>query len=311
MASRHNGMLDDRQRNGSGGRFAGNSRFPKKRMAVDHKLQRQRNRETLLESKDMMSEGLRRRMNKYGTGGKQQSQIQSDRKRKEMERILKGKTLIPHLGANWGSNKNTAGKGGGGMQIVFEPKAVSLDPPGTGSNQRKQSKVARKRSFNDMMRSGSVDDKENVNPGDFPPIKRARISSAMDTDKVDSGKMNKSSESAPEADDESKVEVTSVAVTVYCCKYRKCSLKDKVTESLNVFCKGHSGNVTTSSGRKYFWKCSTCDLQMQTLNTKRVTRKCQCAGLASKWLPSSVPDPVADKKSKEGVVVRGNEMLTG
>merc|ERR1719295_941590 len=165
MASRHNGMLDDRQRNGSGGRFAGNSRFPKKRVAVDHKLQRQRNRETLLESKDMMSEGLRRRMNKYGTGGKQQSQIQSDSKRKEMERILKGKTLIPHLGANWGSNKNTAGKGGGGMQIVFEPKAVSLDPPGTGSNQRKQSKVARKRSFNDMMRSGSVDDKENVNPG--------------------------------------------------------------------------------------------------------------------------------------------------
>jgi len=260
-----------------------------------------------MESKGMMSEGLRRRMNKYGTGGKQQSAIQSDRKKKELDRILKGKTLIPHLGANWGSKKDTVGGGGGGMQIVFEPKAVSLDPPGTGSNQRKLSKVARKRSFNDMMRSGSVDDKENVNPADFPPIKRAKISSAMDTDSdtVDANKMNKSSETAPGAE---HVEgETSVAVTVYCCKYRKCSLKEKVTESLNAFCKGHQGNVTRSRGRKYFWKCSTCGVQMQTLNTKRVSRKCTCGGLASKWQPSSALDPAAEKKPKDG---DGNEMLT-
>eukprot|EP00483_Globobulimina_turgida_P005585 UN05595 len=82
-----------------------------------------------------------------------------------------------------------------------------------------------------------------------------------------------------ESDEKLQVdEITSVQVRIFICKFRKCPLKDKLTEKANSFCKSHSMNVVKIMGRKYFWKCGVCNNKIHTLNTKRIKSKCRKCG---------------------------------
>lgn len=257
-------------------------------------------------------------MQRYGngTGRKNLLQIEEDKKKREMDKLLKGKALLPHLGANWGSNTGEAG-GGGGMTIVFEPKrAVSLDAAagpraGTGSNQGTRSSMNRKRSFKDM-ESGGFDDKENDSPEMvtlLPPTKRAKTSSPIGVSRIVSTMDSKSEEEAEEekvGEDNAEEMVSSVMVTVYVCQFSKCALKNKASETLNMFCSGHQGHVTRTRGKKWFWKCGSteCRNTIQTLNTKRVPRKCKCG--RSTWEPASAFNAEIKKKRETMAVVDGN-----
>ena len=129
--------------------------------------------------------------------------------------------------------------------------------------------VKRKRSFKDMMNGNEEEndnetDKENAIPDAAPLSKRAKISDRAESEKIMATKSEVMDINGhQEPDDESKVEMTSMMVTVYVCHFRKCALKDKASETVNTFCRGHQQNVVKTRGRKYFWKCSDCGNRTQ------------------------------------------------
>jgi len=250
------------------------------RVKVDHKANREKNRAMLLQSGGM-TDGLRRRIQKYGNGGKSIQQIQDQKKKRERDRLLAGKALIPHLGANWGHSPAAKGAAAG-IQIVFEPKATAkgAEAPAVDGHSEGSTKLRRKRSFKEIS-SHSADEEDG---DECPSRKRPKTSSGGNAERAES-----------EEDDVVEVGQNSVAVTVFVCMASKCSLRTKASETLNDFCRGHRGNVTRSTGRKYFWKCDACGHRIHTLNTKKTPRKCKCG--RNKWLPTSATNKKAPKRA--------------
>jgi len=174
-----------------------------------------------------------------------------------------GKTLIPHLGANWNNGS------GEGLNIVLEPK------------QNKNKTMSRKRSFQSM--------NNGENDKNMPPKKKSKLEGN------DASKEKKNIAELQKKEDL----ITSKTVTVYICKQKGCSLQDKAQENPNMFCKSHSMNIVKTSGKKYFWKCDNvqCGNKIQTLNTKRMKTKCRKCGRKS-FVPSAVYDTPKKKNKK-------------
>jgi len=262
---------------------------------VDHALNRCKNRDLLYNSSAMRKTSvLGKRLAKYTKGGKNQMQIATAAKRKEMGAMMKGKTLMPHLGANWGASSSSgkgSGKGGG---------LILMGGPGKGKNEhevrvstQKSRTEKRKRSYDAFMSASN--EKENASEmsaevgmgGGSPMKKKAKVKVGefgnvlrAKSENLAVGKECLRVAKAVAEED------TWEALEVFVCKFGTCGLRDKVTESMNSFCEGHSMNVVRSRGKKYFWECTHCGMTTTTLNTKKHRKNCKC-GKKEYYVPTS------------------------
>merc|ERR1712013_93269 len=248
---------------------------------VDHALNRCKNRNLLINSSAMRKTSvLGKRLSKYTKGGKNQMQIQSAQKRKEMGKMLAGKTLMPHLGADWGSNEK------GGLILMGGPTSSSSSVTVSTKQSRNEK---RKRSFDAFMAQSNEKENEfeaEIAGGDRSPM-RKKMKMKM---KGGDGILRAQSENLALEKVRECVAVREEdsweALTVFVCKFGTCGLRDKVTEKMNSFCEGHAMNVVRSKGKKYFWECTHCGNTTTTLNTKKHRKNCKC-GKKEYYVPTS------------------------
>jgi len=241
---------------------------------VNWRQARNNNANLLLSSSAMTTRYKNKIQKKYAVGDKNLKQMDENEKKKKMNKLLAGKTLIPHLGANW-STAN--GKSNAQISFVLEPKAMKVG----------KIKPSKKRKYESM----SVETECEGKIVDGLPRKRSKVDKIncdSKTEEVDCERMQ-SLDIADDDDDEQKEIISCMNVKIFCCKQTICSMKDKQTEKLNEFCRPHLMNVTQTIGKKYFWKCIFCNLRTTTLNTKRVRKKCKNPKCGKKkYTPASV-----------------------
>merc|ERR1719229_475954 len=93
---------------------------------VNFKQARKQTSNLLLSSSAMTTRYKNKIQKKYAVGGKNQIQIEQNAKKKTMNKLLAGKTLIPHLGANWGSDSKGASAANMNISFVLEPKSLNV-----------------------------------------------------------------------------------------------------------------------------------------------------------------------------------------
>eukprot|EP01084_Bolivina_argentea_P089884 162073_1 len=279
----------------------------------------------------MMPNSMRMRMKKYANGGKKMLQIKENAKKKEMNKILTGKTRMPHLGANWGKNRHDGivlgpkcvQKSQQRACAMMEKKGIKFDVPNPNDTTHLHTKRHRKRSFTDM--NGNHNDSKAQPPHKKHKMKPNRLGNIGNTSAMNEiiNRKSLNDQLRKEVDKENVYnelkeleeeevlhdeleQVTSVQVTVFVCKFNGCSLKDKVYEKPNSFCVSHRTNMVKTVGRKYFWKCGNCQKKIQTLNTRRVKCKCVKCGRRN-FVKSSAYNLTKPKVSKEGLVLKNNK----
>ena len=197
---------------------------------------------------------------------------QQKERNKQINKLLIGKSLMPHLGTKWNAENSMSESQRKALRIINKKGIVfkEINPNDTTNI------IGKKRSFQNMMngdgrlKDGGLQRKKSKNRLNVKHLDMDKVIKQKSSNDKLLKDMERANvlQSLDDLEDEEKLfedlnEVTSVSVTIYICKNQMCSLRNKLSEKVNSFCLNHQRDIVKVFGKKYFWKCSSCGCKEQ------------------------------------------------